>query len=155
MVRLGLKFCLPLCYSSTISIILGKLKSNYGSLMVALFFVAASLLGFSFAQKTDTIRENGPAGAFVSGDPLVDIAPTAHETVSLSAPSTLSLSTTTAEGTKILSLSTPEVLSLGEVKDPGIFTNVGAVPSRTVAYEPNIYSADARAVAFHYSQSAF
>ena len=155
MVRLGLKFCLPLCYSSIIRIIIGKLKSDYGSLIVTLFFVAASLLGFSFAQKTDTIRENGIAGAFISENSLADITPAVRGTVFLNAPSVLSLSTTTAEDPENLSLSAPEFLSLGEVKDPGIFTNVGAVPSRTVAYEPNIYSADARAVAFHYSQSAF
>ena len=124
-------------------------------MIVTLFFVAASLLGFSFAQKTDTIRENGIAGAFISENSLADITPAVRGTVFLNAPSVLSLSTTTAEDPENLSLSAPEFLSLGEVKDPGIFTNVGAVPSRTVAYEPNIYSADARAVAFHYSQSAF
>jgi hypothetical protein len=131
----GFEFCSPLCYSSTISIIIGKLKNDYGSLMVALFFVAVLFSGFLFTQKTGVIKESGASGASSVAVRAADIASVANDNASLNAPSSAVLSTTTETEANSFILSAPEFLSLGEVKDPGTFMKVALNQSGTIAYE--------------------
>ena len=128
-------FYLPLCYSSTITIIVEKLKNDYGSLIVALFFVAASLLGLLCTQKAGIVKESGISGASFVAIHAADAASVVNDNASLDAPSSALLSTTTEESADSFVLSAPEFLSLGEIKDPGVFTDAASNQSGTVAYE--------------------
>jgi len=146
---------LSLCYSNTISIIIGKLKNDYGSLVVTLFFVAASLLGFLCTQKEGVIKENGASITPFSMAQAADIASITSDNASLNAPPGGSLSTTTAENIDSFALFAPEFLSLGEVKDPGTFTNSQFNHPGIVSYKQQPSQSDDRGVAIVYSSIIF
>lgn len=97
---------------------MGKFRKDYGSLAAALFFVGMSLLGFMFSSKTGVIKENGASKAYLSSVRVVNIASTAGDGASLSAPSSAFLSAATETNSFVPPA--PEFLSLGEVKDPGV-----------------------------------
>jgi len=123
--------------------------------MVALFFVAVSLLGLSCTQKEGVIKESGASVAPFSMVQAADIAFVTNDSTSLKAPTGASLSTTTNENTDSFALFAPELLSLGEVKDPGIFTNSRSTKPGTVAYKSQNSQVDDRGVALNYSLITF
>ena len=92
--------------------------------MVALFFVAASLLGFLFTPKTDVIKESGISGESFTVVHAANAASVVNNNTLLNAPSSALLFPTINENSGSLILpSAPEFLSLGEIKDPGMLAN--------------------------------
>ena len=128
-----MKSFLSLCYNSTISILVGKLKSDYLSLGVTLFFVAVSFVAFLLTPGMNTIREDG--GIRVSAVPHVVGVAMALDNTSLSDSSCFILPEAAQEAVINSSIfSAPEFLSLGEVKDPGVSGRIMPKQSGTVAY---------------------
>lgn len=105
--------------------------------MVALFFVAASLAGLLFVQKTGIIKESGTSGMLISATRAANTVSVANNNALLNAPSGANLLTTIERGGNSFVLSAPEFLSRGEVKDPGAFMNGALNQSGTVAYVTN------------------
>jgi hypothetical protein len=118
----------------SISTIAGKLKKDYRSLMVALFFVAASLLVFLFTPETGVIKEG--AGSVLASHGIN--AANAAKDYALNAPQGGLLppqATQEQPSNSITSaLQAPEFLSLGEIKDPGLSVAEPINQSGTVAY---------------------
>ena len=103
---------------------------------VALFFVAASLLGFLSVPKAGVIstKESDALGVPFAVAHAANIASVVNNNALLGVPSSAIASTTTNGGKNFFVLPAPEFLLLGEVKDPGAFMNVALSQSGTVAY---------------------
>jgi hypothetical protein len=110
-----LELIFDLCYNIHIATKIEKFKNNYGSLIVALFFVGISFPALLTISRAGAIKECNYSKSNVN---QVSVTKQDENLVAIVSPTIIS-GTSTQNSLSVLSI--PESFySLGEVKDPGI-----------------------------------